>query len=549
VFFLFLFLVFTPVAFLRAEVAPAQVIVVANEDNADSMRLARHYMHSRGIPARNLVALSLSQNEEISWEIFARTLWNPLLDWLLERGWLRGERLPGTDAAGRSRVKLSANKIGYIVLCHGVPLRIAHDAQLAARETSPERPLRAEFATTTASVDSELATMASPASPANALVPNPVFGQIKATTQQRQAILIVSRLDGATFADCQNLVDNALWAEKNGLVGRAYVDAGGPHPQGDAWLKNTAEIIARTGFDLTREETPQLLDYDTRADAPALYFGWYSENIAGRFADASMRFARGAIALHIHSFSAATLRSGTRGWTAPLVARGATVTFGNVAEPYLQFTTMPQVFLAALLTGRQVGDAYALATPAWSWQTVLVGDPLYKPFKVPLGEQLRRVEATPVGSRDFAQRDYVLLRQANILSASGKSAVAQKLLAAAINEHQTLPLRLALARLAKMPALAWSAADATALKEDPGLLIETARYLNQNFKAVNALLLYRGILARKDIPDAVRNRLLPEAIEVAVAAGDADSARQWREQLPPPPPQPPPAPNGAKLRI
>ena len=467
---------------------------------------------------------------------------------MLERGWLRGERLPGTDTAGRARVKLGESKVGYIVLCHGVPLRIAHDARIAAKETSPERPLRAEFATTTAAVDSELATMALPATPASALVPNPVFGNIEATAQQRQTILIVARLDGPTLADCQNLVDNALWAEKNGLIGRAYVDIGGPHPQGDSWLKNTADIIAKTGFDLTREETPQLLDYDTRADAPALYFGWYSENIAGRFAAPSMRFARGAIALHIHSFSAVTLRSGTQGWTAPLVARGATVTFGNVAEPYLQFTILPQVFLAALLTGRQVGDAYATATPAWSWQTILIGDPLYKPFKVALGEQLKRVEATPAGNRDFAQRDYILLRQANILSASGKSAAAQKLLAAAINQHPTLPLRLALARLANMPSLAWNAADATALKEDPGLLIETARYLNRNFKTVHALALYRGILERKDIPEAMRNKLLLEAIEVASAAGDAHSAKQWSEQLPPPP-QPPPAPNGTKIRI
>ena len=71
VFFLFLFLAFKPVTFLRAEVTPAQVIVVANENNTDSMRLARHYMHSRGIPVRNLVSLSLGQNEEITWETFA----------------------------------------------------------------------------------------------------------------------------------------------------------------------------------------------------------------------------------------------------------------------------------------------------------------------------------------------------------------------------------------------------------------------------------------------------------------------------------------------
>ena len=40
----------------------------------------------------------------------------------------------------------------------------------------------------------------------------------------------------------------------------------------------------------------------------ALYYGWYAEKIAGPFVQSDFKFARGALAVHIHSFSASTLR-------------------------------------------------------------------------------------------------------------------------------------------------------------------------------------------------------------------------------------------------
>ena len=43
---------------------------------------------------------------------------------------------------------------------------------------------------------------------------------------------------------------------------------------------------------------------------------------------------------------------------------------------------MPELFFALLLDGRlTLAEVYAFSKPFWSWQMVLIGDPLYRPFK------------------------------------------------------------------------------------------------------------------------------------------------------------------------
>ena len=190
------------------------------------------------------------------------------------------------------------------------------------------------------------------------------------------------------------LVDHALVAERTGLAGRAYVDIGGIHPDGDRWLESTAKQLAELGFDLDVDRDPTTLPVTARFDAPALYFGWYANDLNGPFALPSFQFPPGAIALHIHSYSARTVRSATEAWCGPLVARGVTATVGNVFEPYLQLTHDPSLLLRALARGMTFGEAATYAIPALSWQGVAIGDPLYRPFAVPLATQLSDLRAS-----------------------------------------------------------------------------------------------------------------------------------------------------------
>jgi hypothetical protein len=52
-----------------------------------------------------------------------------------------------------------------------------------------------------------------------------------------------------------------------------------------------------------------------------------------------------------------------------------------VAEPYLESFPEPGVFFGSLLAGNSLIESYTIANPFWSWQMVLIGDPLYRPFK------------------------------------------------------------------------------------------------------------------------------------------------------------------------
>jgi len=92
----------------------------------------------------------------------------------------------------------------------------------------------------------------------------------------------------------------------------------------------------------------------------------------------------GAVAYHLHSFSAQTIRSKTAHWVGPLLSAGAAATLGCVYEPYLALTPNVDVFFARLFQGYSFGEAAYASQQAVSWQTTVVGDPLYRPFAKPL---------------------------------------------------------------------------------------------------------------------------------------------------------------------
>jgi tetratricopeptide (TPR) repeat protein len=98
----------------------------------------------------------------------------------------------------------------------------------------------------------------------------------------------------------------------------------------------------------------------------------------------------------LHSFSAATIRSETQNWVGPLLAKGATCTMGCVYEPYLSGTPNVAVFLSRWIgRGFTFGEAAWAAQPVLSWQTTVVGDPLYRPF----GKSLEQLHKELVRSR------------------------------------------------------------------------------------------------------------------------------------------------------
>jgi hypothetical protein len=180
------------------------------------------------------------------------------------------------------------------------------------------------------------------------------------------------------------MIDGALSAEQTGLNGFAYINlrgiTSGAMAEGDQWLSAATLDLRKCGMPLVWDSSPLLFPEDYPMDHVAIYLGWYSANVQGPMARDDFRFLPGAIAVHIHSFSAATLRDPRANWCGPLLAHGAAATLGNVYEPYLDLTPHLDIFANRLRNGYNFAESAYASVPALSWMTTFVGDPLYRPF-------------------------------------------------------------------------------------------------------------------------------------------------------------------------
>jgi uncharacterized protein (TIGR03790 family) len=197
--------------------------------------------------------------------------------------------------------------------------------------------------------------------------------------------LMVSRLDGPGIEIAKGLINKALYAEKNGLSGKAYIDARGMNISGqlseysyEYYDKNlnllAAMLKKRTSMQVVFENTSALFG-PGKCPKTALYCGWYSVK---KYIDA-FDFAPGAVGYHIASFEAQDLRNpSSSNWCPAMLKDGITATLGPVDEPYLHSFPLPLSFFAELFDGKCLVEAYFRTNPYNSWQLVLIGDPLYK---------------------------------------------------------------------------------------------------------------------------------------------------------------------------
>ena len=406
-----------------AEAAGNEVLVIYNAQMPASEAVARHYAQRRSVPDSQLLGLRLSDSGTISRADYVSGIQEPVRKYLIEKGlaeWVPDSSapLPGRKATARNRLRLIRSEIRYLLLCYGVPWYIPHDSSMR----SETEGIPAQFLRNDASVDDELALL--PRLGFNdpiATSPNPIVGatnaaQIHPTT----GVFMVTRLDGPTPEIARGLVDKALEAESRGLWGHAYIDlraiTNGPYWWGDRMITNAAVAAKRLGFDTFVDNQPASLGVGYPLSQVALYIGWYDSGVTGPFYRASVEFLPGAFAYHLHSFSAANLRSASENWVGPLLARGATATMGCVAEPYLEFTPNPAMFLERWgYVGMTLGEAATAAHPVLSWQTVVVGDPLYRPFGRPLADDGKRLD-----DANDPRTAYALVRNANLQVMAGR---------------------------------------------------------------------------------------------------------------------------------
>ncbi|OGR28262.1 MAG: hypothetical protein A2139_14015 [Desulfobacca sp. RBG_16_60_12] len=241
-----------------------------------------------------------------------------------------------------------------------------------------------------AAVDSEMTLIMAGLYQKAGWLPNPFnlrFERLPVISTVRARTLMVGRLDGPTPATARRLVDDALEVEKAGLNGVFYLDARGLTGQAasgnyvwfDQHLLRLSDLLKKNSdMKVVLDQQPNVFPPGSCPDA-ALYCGWYSlANYVPAFT-----WNKGAVGYHVASSEATTLKQpGAQVWCKRLLEEGVAATLGPVAEPYLVSFPLPDQFFPVLMTGKlTLLEVYFLTVPQVSWMQVLIGDPLYQPFK------------------------------------------------------------------------------------------------------------------------------------------------------------------------
>lgn len=510
----------------RAADSGNDVVVVYNTRMPESKGVAEYYAQRRSVPKDHIFGFAMTTNEEISRVEFRDVLQTALSKAIEDAHlWHIGSQIvPATTNKPRHvEWRVMQSKIRYLALCYGVPLRIAEDPNIHEEGFENIRP---ELRSNIAAVDSELALlpMIDTKIPIGGPLRNWTYGVTNtALLHPTNGILLVTRLDGPTAAIARGLVDKALEAETNGLWGRAYFDLRNiTEPgmrQGDDWIHGAAEICRHLGFETTVDTYGGTFPVDFPMSQIAVYMGWYTEHVSGPFTQPKVEFMPGAFAYHLHSFSAHTLRSTNTHWVGPLLAKGVTATMGCVFEPFLAGTPDLAVFAARFFyQGFSFGEAACASQAVLSWQTTVVGDPLYRPFS-----QNPDVQHQELLRQKSKLAEWSWLRLVNMNLANGKNP------AQLVTLLEQLPLRKdssvlseklgdLYAEQGKPSSAVHAYEDALKLDPSPQQQIRITLELGEKLRALNneeeAYDFYQALL--KDCPDypkkhEIVRRLLPLA--------------------------------------
>jgi uncharacterized protein (TIGR03790 family) len=242
------------------------------------------------------------------------------------------------------------------------------------------------IATSRAAVDNELALLFWDGYNYDGMMTNPLHWQVRSARAQMEKkgggrALMVSRLDGPLPTQMMRMILDGLAAEKNGLTGRLYIDAGAGPNGAEAYnqhFANLADVVKRhTKIPVKMDNRPGVFEPNECPDA-ALYVGWYSLQ---KYVPA-FTWVPGAVGYHIASWEAVHLRDpNSQEWVPRMIAGRVSATLGACDEPFLHAFPVPEEFLTLILSGKMtVCEAYWLTLPHVSWRIMLIADPLYNPF-------------------------------------------------------------------------------------------------------------------------------------------------------------------------
>ncbi|MBE6412157.1 MAG: TIGR03790 family protein [Opitutales bacterium] len=405
-FWALIFSIFVFVACGFAKVSKEKIFVVVNANSADSKAIANYYCEVRSIPKENIITLNIPDKDVLSRAEYQKKLANPLVAELAKRKVVSADVITTDSNTHRPNYLFISHDIDFVVLCK-LPFKVAPFSKSRG------------FATDASSVDSELSATFLQMKKMNGPLRNPLYKNYSPESiHKTYGVLRVARLDGKNFDEAKSIIDSALTAEKNGIRGRAYIDKNtskGGYKIGNDWLSSAEETLKKMNFDISVDSVPALMGYEKRFDFPAFFFGWYNGTPQSYFIEKGFKSAEGGVGLHLYSFSASYLRRS--GWTSVMMNNAFAQTYGNVYEPYLTGTQDISAIMKAYENGLTAGEVAYASIAILSWQTLVVGDPLYNPFAVSLDEQMKRIDNGEVDKLS----QYVVLRQSNKMKADGIS--------------------------------------------------------------------------------------------------------------------------------
>ena len=374
------FFIFFPLSVHRCRaLEPSEVLVLANKKSPKSLELAKYYMNKRGIPHQNFLALTVNSDETCSRSVYEKNVAAPVKKYLKKNN-------------AKSRIRC-------LLLMYDLPLKIA--SPVTPKLLSVKKRLtKKESAVLTdkrASLDSEIALVLVKSYSLAGWIPNPYYIGFKSKKVSilKKNVLMVSRIDGSSEKIAQRIIDDSLTAEKNGLQGRAYFDArwaesGSGKTSGytlyDKSIHFASKRVKQSGlFTVVLNKKEELFKKNECPNA-ALYCGWYS---LAKYID-SFSWSPGSLGYHIASSECTTLKKkSSRVWCKQMLDNGIAATIGPVSEPYVSAFPLPEVFFGFLVEGNlTLAECYLVSNPFFSWKMVLIGDPLYRPFKARLKKVL-----------------------------------------------------------------------------------------------------------------------------------------------------------------
>ncbi len=369
---------FTGVA--GAAVTYDDVAVIVNTNSATSKAIGAYFQSARGIPAVNMIYVSVPDQEIIDDATFC-SLRSQIETYL-----------------GSHNLTVAIN---YLVTTKGLPLKVN-------REQNGSEPFSTSSAS--ASVESELSLL--PGSYRTSIggagrIISPYYNAGSHFSQAAFGIFLVTRLDGYSLEDVYSLIDRAhpgMSPDKSSLfvfdqdpVWNSSV------PYLNSYLSDAASQLSGKGKNVRLNADSVYVTYSTDVLG---YTSWGSNDHYAhdftQYAKPHNSWAPGAIAETYVSTSARSFSNPPvygQSLIADLVSEGVSGAKGYVYEPFSSAMAVTSILFDEYTGGYNLAESYYQSSVYLSWMDVIVGDPktsIDGSSSIPLPVQLSSLTASIV---------------------------------------------------------------------------------------------------------------------------------------------------------